>query len=81
MDHPTIVQTLRTGYPEVDYLDHERFRNANYRVENHPVEDMFGSEIRKGDHYFTDSNGNVVLFENYRDYLQEEAGAVFYKAK
>lgn len=81
MDHPEILVTMRTGYPEIDYLDHERFRKADYSVSNHPIEDMFGSEIRQGDQYFTDSDGNVVLMENYRDYLQEEAGAVFYKAK
>lgn len=81
MEHPEILMTMRTGYPEIDYLDHERFRDANYQVEDHPVEDMFGGEIKQGDQYFTDSNGKVVLLENYRDYLQEEAGAVFYKAK
>ncbi|MDW0113809.1 hypothetical protein QT711_11480 [Sporosarcina saromensis] len=81
MNHPAIEMAMKTGYPEIDYLDHERFRNANYRTEEHPIEDMFGSEILTGDKYFIDASGKVVLFENYRDYLQEEAGAVFYEAK
>ena len=81
MMHPAIEQTMRTGYPEIDYMDHERFRNANFRVLNHPVEDYFGSEIQTGDKYITTDSGHVVLADNIRDYLQETLGAVFYEAK
>lgn len=81
MMHPAIEQTMRTGYPEIDYLEHERFRGANFKAEDHPVEDYFGAEIMKGDKYITTDSGHVVLEDNIRDYLQEVAGAVFYEAK
>ena len=81
IEHPFISMARMTGYPEIDYMDHERFRKANYRAEDHPVEDMFGSEIRQGDKYFIDENRNAVLMENIRDYVQEVMGAVFYEAK
>lgn len=79
--HPAIEQTMRTGYPEIDYLDHERFRNVDYRAEDHPVEDYFGAEIQAGDKYITTDSGHVVLEVHLRDYLQETLGAVFYEAK
>jgi len=81
MDHPAIEMAMLTGYPEIDYMDHERFRNANFQVQDHPVEDYFGAEIQAGDKYFTTDNGHVVLEINLRDYLQEVLGAVFYEAK
>ncbi|WP_336822985.1 YqaI family protein [Sporosarcina sp. USHLN248] len=81
MEHPAITQTMRTGYPEIDYLEHERYRNANYKAEDYPVEDYFGSEIQAGDKYIMTDSGHVVLEGNIRDYLQETLGAVFYEAK
>ncbi|GKV54269.1 hypothetical protein NCCP2222_02160 [Sporosarcina sp. NCCP-2222] len=81
MDHPDILTAMATGYPHIDYLDYERYRDTNFPITNHPVEDYFGSEILKGDKYITTDSGHVVLEDNIRDYLQEVVGAVFYEAK
>lgn len=82
MDHPDILSTMQFGYPTNDHLEHERnFNQVHYPViEGHPVEDIFGSEIRASDKYFMDANGQAVLLENMRDYLTEVAGVVFYEA-
>lgn len=79
--HPAIERTMLTGYPEIDYMEHERFRNANYKVEDHPVEDYFGAEITKGDKYIMTDDGHVVLEAHIRDFIQETLGAVYYEAK
>ncbi|MFC5587584.1 hypothetical protein ACFPRA_01505 [Sporosarcina soli] len=81
IEHPAITRTNLTGYPEIDYLDHERYRKANFHALDHPVEDYYGAEIMKGDKYITTDKRHVVLEANLRDYLQEELGAVFYEAK
>lgn len=49
-------------------------------VDDHPVEDVFGSEIRTGDKWFEDGAGRVVLEENAEDYLIEVAKVQFYRA-
>lgn len=79
MMHPEIERTVLTGYPSNDYLNYER--SGSLSIEDHPIEDMFGSEIQAGDSYFVDEQLNVVLLENMRDYLQAEIGTVFYEAK
>ena len=79
MMHPDIERTMLTGYPSNDYLSFER--SGSFSIEDHPIEDMFGSEIQAADSYFVDEQQNVVLLENMRDYLQTELGAVFYEAK
>ncbi|GKV56006.1 hypothetical protein NCCP2222_19530 [Sporosarcina sp. NCCP-2222] len=81
MDHPEVLAAIKTGYPHIDYLDRERYQDTHYPVANHPVEDMYGCEIRQGDKYFTDPQGKVVLMDNLQDYLQDEVGVVFYEAK
>lgn len=47
--------------------------------DDHPTEDMFGSEIRKGDTWIKDNAGRIVLFENVEDYLIEVVGAEIFK--
>ena len=81
MEHPDIQITMLTGYPTRSYQQYEEYRDINFLAEGHPVEDMYGSEIRQGDSYFVDEQGRVVLLENQRDYLQEVASVVFYEAK
>lgn len=46
---------------------------------DHPVEDMFGSEIQTGDTWFKDSAGRIVLFENVEGYLLEVGGVEFFR--
>lgn len=70
MNHPTIERTLRTGYPE----------REETVVIDHPVEDMYGYEIKAGDTYFTDRNGRNVLETNMEDYLIEEVDVKFHTA-
>lgn len=49
-------------------------------VEDYPTEDMFGSEIRSGDHYYL--IGHLVLLDsNVEDYLIEVSHAKVRKAK
>lgn len=81
MEHPAIQQAMRTGYPEIDYLEHEHYRKANYNASDHPVEDHYGAEIQQGDVYLITDSGQVVLQDHIRDFLTDEHGAVFYKAK
>ena len=49
-------------------------------VSDHPIEDVFGSEIRTGDKWFEDGAGRVVLEDNAEDYLIEVTGVQFYRA-
>lgn len=46
---------------------------------DHPIEDMYGSEIKNGDTWFRDSAGRVVLFENAEDYLIEVGGVDMFR--
>lgn len=48
-------------------------------VEDHPIEDAFGSEIQSGDIWFEDPAGRVVLEDNTDDYLVEVAGVNFFR--
>lgn len=79
--HPAIEQAMQTGYPTSDYSAHERDRIHYPAIEGHPIEDIFGSEIRADDNYFMDANGQAVLLDNMQDYLSEVVGVVFYEAK
>lgn len=49
-------------------------------VSDHPIEDIFGSEIRTGDKWFQDGAGRVVLEDNVEDYLIEVANVEFCRA-
>ena len=49
-------------------------------VEDHPTEDVFGSEIRTGDKWFEDGAGRVVLEDNAEYYLIEVSGVQFFRA-
>lgn len=49
-------------------------------VDDHPIEDVFGSEIRTGDKWFEDGAGRVVLEDNAEDYLIEVTGVQFFRA-
>lgn len=84
MEHPMITETIRTGYPDQSYLTYEdrQWSAIDHSiVADHPIEDMYGDEIRTGDKYFIDDAGRVVLQENVRDYLMDQCGVVFYEAK
>src|SRR5690606_12083447 len=50
-------------------------------VADHPIEDMYGDEIRTGDKYFIDDAGRVVLQDNVSDYLMDQCGVVFYETE
>lgn len=73
MEHPDITRAELTGYPVQD----ERYAET---VEDHPIEDFFGSEIQEGDKYFKDGAGRTVLEENIDDYLIEVVGVTFYRS-
>lgn len=61
--------------------DQERLEAPpTYTAEDHPVEDLFGSEIQTGDKWFQDGAGRVVLEDNTEDYLIEVAQVKFFKA-
>lgn len=51
-----------------------------FTAEDHPVEDMFGSEIQTGDKWFQDNAGRIVLEDNMDDYLIEVGGVNFFRA-
>lgn len=48
-------------------------------VSDHPIEDIFGSEIQTGDTWFKDPAGRVVLFENAENYLVDVAGVEIFR--
>jgi len=79
IEHPQITQAIATGYPTKEYSDYEK--NEIEHVEDHPVEDMFGTEIVPGDGYFIDSNGLVIFANNIEDYLIEVVGCEAFIAK
>ncbi len=84
MDHPTVSQIMTTGYPSQTYLTYEdrQWSAIDHAVvADHPIEDMYGDEVRTGDKYFIDDAGRIVLQENFRDYLIDQCGAVFYETK
>lgn len=79
MNHPDIDYAMLTGYPAMNqrYVEEE----TSIEIQNdHPIEDMFGSEIQTGDTWFEDKAGRIVLEENMEDYLVEVVGAEFFKA-
>ncbi|WP_084245182.1 YqaI family protein [Planomicrobium okeanokoites] len=79
MNHPDIDHAILTGYPAMD----QRFIEEETSIEiqnDHPIEDMFGSEIQTGDTWFEDKAGRIVLEENMEDYLVEVVGVEFFKA-
>lgn len=84
MNHPVVERTMVTGYPDPSYLTYEdrQWSAIDHGVvADHPIEDMYGDEIQAGDKYFIDDAGRVVLQENFRDYLIDQCGAVFYETK
>ena len=50
------------------------------QVEDHPVEDACGTEIKSGDQYFV-FNGFVVLADNLEDFFIEVLGEEVKTAK
>ncbi|PSL42161.1 YqaI-like protein [Planomicrobium soli] len=81
MQHPDIERAMRTGYPFQD-ISFAGSEPVVFEPEiDHPIEDMFGSEIQSGDTWFEDKQGRIVLEENIEDYLLEVVGGEFFKAK
>ena len=72
MEHPEIYRTMLTGYPTAEHSSRE--------VEDHPIEDFTGSEIRTGDTYYL-INGEAVLVDSLEDYVTERLGAKIETAK
>lgn len=70
-----------TEWLETELADQERLEGRNvYTAEDHPIEDMFGSEICTGDKWFEDAAGRVILNENVEQYLQEVGNAKCYRS-
>ena len=78
IEHREIQQVALTGYTMQDARFIEEEISVRIQHDN-PVEDMFGSEIQKGDTWFEDPDGRVVLKENFEDYLIEVIGAEFFR--
>ena len=72
MEHPDIRRTMLTGYPTKEH--------SLWEVEDHPIEDFTGSEIRTGDSYYK-IDGEAVLVDNVEDYMIERLGAKLQTAK
>lgn len=70
MDHPQILRAIDTGYPTIEHSDWELQQEV---VEDHPVEDACGTEIKSGDQYF-EYDGFVVLVDNLEDFYIEVLG-------
>jgi hypothetical protein len=71
IEHPTVSQINRTGYPE----------NMASQPEHFGI-DALGHEILVGDTVVTDEvNGEIILEANLEDYLIERLGFRFMKAE
>ena len=79
IEHPQTSIALTTGYPSKDYSNYEK--NEIEHVEDHPTEDMFGTEIAPGDGYFITPSGQVIDSVNVEDYLIEVVGCEAFIAK
>lgn len=65
-----------------EIADQERLEAPKaYTADDHPIEDMFGSEIQTGDKWFQDSAGRIVLEDNMDDYLIEVGGVEFFRSQ
>jgi len=80
MEHPQITHAMATGYATQEEVEREVANDIEH-VEDHPVEDMFGTEIDPGDGYFIDGNGLVIYAGNAEDYLIEVVGCEAFIAK
>ena len=80
IEHPQISMAMATGYPTKAYSDYETQKEIEH-VEDHPVEDMFGTDIIPGDGYFIDPEGRVIYANNIEDYLIETLNCVAFVAK
>lgn len=66
---------------EKEIADQERLEAPKaYTADDHPIEDMFGSEIQTGDKWFQDNAGRIVLEDNMDDYLIEVGKVNFFRA-
>ena len=80
IEDPRIAFTNATGYPTIEEVKSDT-ANEIQHVEDHPVEDMFGTEICPGDGYFILANGQVIDAVNVEDYLIEILKAEAFIAK
>lgn len=80
IEDPRIAFTNATGYSTIEEVKRETTKEIQH-VEDHPVEDMFGTEIHPGDGYFILPNGQVVDAVNVEDYFIEILKAVAFIAK
>ncbi|MES1038987.1 YqaI family protein [Peribacillus simplex] len=70
VEHPDIVQALKTGYPNL------------VAQPEHAGTDYFGNEILIGDSIIIDhKNGETILEESLEDYLIEVLGFQFTNAE
>lgn len=53
---------------------------SKYTSEDHPTEDMFGTEVQTGDKWFQDNAGRIINIENVERYLSEIGGVEIFKA-
>lgn len=80
IEDPRIAFTNATGYSTIEEVKRD-IANEIQHVEDHPIEDMFGTEIRPGDGYFILADGQVVDAVNVEDYLIEIVKAQAFIAK
>lgn len=80
IDDPRISFTNATGYSTNEEVKRDTAKEIQH-VEDHPVEDMFGTEICPGDGYFILTDGQVVDAVNVEDYLIEILKAEAFIAK
>ena len=80
IEHPQISKAMATGYPTQAHSDYECEHEIKH-VEDHPVEDMFGTEITPGDGYFVTPSGQIIDSVNVEDYLIEVVGCTAFIAK
>ena len=80
MDHPQIAHAMATGYGTKEEVERE-LANEIEHVEDHPVEDMFGTEVTPSDGYFITPSGQVINSVNVEDYLIEVVGCEAFIAK
>lgn len=71
LEHPVVTQINKTGYPQ----------GQNEEQSDHWGTDINGNEILVGDKIIVLPNGEFLLEDNLDDYLIEELGFRFTKAK
>jgi len=80
VEDPRIAFTNSTGYSTIEEVKSEAAKEIPH-IEDHPIEDMFGTEICPGDGYFILADGQVVDAVNVEDYLIEILKAQAFIAK